>query len=164
MIQLYYTISAPERLAARVQWVESLGRNAFGAPQCASRTAWFSGVVRIPMDALGPEVVRGRGGDLRGVERDIIAPLRATMAETGRFPQTPDGVAEGALSIDVVYDGSAWAASGDYRLGVARELGWRWVPVQITYFDGGERHAGALRPHALLLAQYHGQMPDDREE
>jgi len=50
----------------------------------------------------------------------------------------------------VAHDGSAWVNEGNHRIMAAAELGWETLPVEIRYFDGGERaKSGAMYPGKL---------------
>ena len=55
--------------------------------------------------------------------------------------------------INVAYNGEAWVNEGNHRIMAAAALGWDTLPVELRYFDGGERiEHGAMYPAKIGLA------------
>jgi hypothetical protein len=70
------------------------------------------------------------------------------MRDTGKLP-LGEGGKEYTPYIEVAYDGSAWISEGNHRIMAAAALGWKEMPIEIRYFDGGQRNAGPLSPERL---------------
>jgi hypothetical protein len=84
--------------------------------------------------------------------RDLAA-IRKIMHTTGKLPLHAHTQEEYKPFINVAYDGSAWVNEGNHRIMAAAELGWPSLPVEISYFDGGERvESGAMYPGKIGLA------------
>jgi hypothetical protein len=74
------------------------------------------------------------------------------MEETGKLPLSdPDDPASGEYApfITVGYDGVPWVSEGNHRIMAAKALGWKTLPVELRYFDGGERTEGLLSPEKV---------------
>jgi hypothetical protein len=53
----------------------------------------------------------------------------------------------------VAYNGEAWVNEGNHRIMAAYRLNWPDMPVEIRYFDGGERiESGPMAPGKIGLA------------
>ena len=84
--------------------------------------------------------------------RDLAA-IRKIMHTTGKLPLHTQTQEEYKPFINVAYDGSAWVNEGNHRIMADAELGWPSLPVEISYFDGGERvESGAMYPGKIGLA------------
>lgn len=68
-----------------------------------------------------------------------------------------------AVFVVVNHLGQAWIAEGNNRTAVAAELGIETIPVNVRYFNGGERVDGPMSPVSLLRAS-HGVISERREE
>jgi hypothetical protein len=66
------------------------------------------------------------------------------MEKTNRLPEI-DGK-QYAPFITVDYEGEAWISEGNHRIKAAAALGWKYLPVEVRYFTGGEEQSGALEP------------------
>jgi GNAT superfamily N-acetyltransferase len=63
-----------------------------------------------------------------------------------------DNGKEYAPFVNVAWNGEAWVNDGNHRIMAAAALGWKDLPVQISYFDGGERiKSGAMYPERIGL-------------
>ena len=84
--------------------------------------------------------------------RDLAA-IRKIMHTTGKLPLHAHTQEEYKPFINVAYDGSAWVNEGNHRIMAAYELSWSSLPVEISYFDGGERvESGVMYPSKIGLA------------
>jgi hypothetical protein len=55
--------------------------------------------------------------------------------------------------IMVAYNGEAWVNEGNHRIMAAYRLNWQTMPIQLAYFDGGERvESGDMYPGKIGLA------------
>lgn len=113
------------------------GPDDYGVPYHDSTTAWISdGPVRLPVSLL--TTLPGMRGEQKRVRKDDLEWLTNHMKETGKLP-TSDNGREYAPFVMVMYDGSAWVNEGNHRIMAAAALGWDELPVELRYYDGGER-------------------------
>jgi len=62
-----------------------------------------------------------------------------------------------AKYVMVAYNDEAWVNEGNHRIMAAFRLGWKKMPVEIKYFDGGERvQDGIMYPGKIGLGQQAG--------
>jgi hypothetical protein len=62
------------------------------------------------------------------------------MGKTGKLPSMRSYPDEEHLPfIMVAYNGEAWVNEGNHRIMAAHKLNWQTMPIEIRYFDGGER-------------------------
>ncbi len=81
----------------------------------------------------------------------------AHMEKTGKLPPDPHGN-EYAPYVMVAYNGEAWVSEGNHRIMAAYRLGWKTLPVQLAYFDGGERvQDGIMYPGKIGLGRPAGK-------
>jgi hypothetical protein len=137
-------------LARKIKYAEEKGRNEYGAPHLGDVTASFREKVNLPVDLLA--TFKGRRGEQGQVREKDLARLKKHMEETGKLPLSdPDDPASGEYApfITVGYDGVPWVSEGNHRIMAAKALGWKTLPVELRYFDGGERTEGLLSPEKV---------------
>ena len=136
-------------LQDKIDYAKSKGRNSFGVPYMGATTAYSHDPVRVPVEIL--KRLPGMRGEQKAVRRNDLEAIMKIMKDTGKLP-TLDSGKEYAPFINVAYDGSAWVNEGNHRIMAAAALGWEDLPVQISYFDGGERiKSGAMYPGKIDL-------------
>jgi hypothetical protein len=90
-------------------------------------------------------------GEQQNVRQDDLKAIMKIMKDTGKLPL--DRGQEYAPFVNVAWNGEAWVNEGNHRIMAAAALGWKDLPVQISYFDGGERvESGAMYPGKIGLA------------
>jgi hypothetical protein len=90
-------------------------------------------------------------GEQQNVRQQDLEAIIKIMKDTGKLP-TMDNGKEYAPFINVAWNGEAWVNDGNHRIMAAAALGWKDLPVQISYFDGGERiKSGAMYPERIGL-------------
>jgi hypothetical protein len=137
-------VPTEEWLADKVDYIKSQGLNKHGAPQFGSVTGYYSGPERFPVSEL--KKLRGLRGEQGNVRQDDLDWLVKNMDETGKLPLTDSGK-EYAPFVTVDHTGTPWVNEGNHRIMAADKLGWEDLPVEIRYFDGGERQArGVFKP------------------
>ena len=105
---------------------------------------------RSPVDIL--RRLPGMRGEQKNVRQQDLEAIVKIMKDTGKLPLHQDQ--EYAPFINVAYDGSAWVNEGNHRIMAAAQLGWKELPVQISYFDGGERvKSGPMYPGRIGLGE-----------
>lgn len=134
--KLYVDVPNEDWLRGKVEYAQSRPRNSFGVPYMGTVTAYPSEEVRVPVDIL--KQLPGMRGEQKNVRRDDLRAIMQIMKDTGKLPLKDNGE-EYAPFINVAYNGEAWVNEGNHRIMAAASLGWRDLPVELRYFDGGER-------------------------
>lgn len=134
-------------LQGKIDYATSKGRNSYGVPYMGTVTAKFSNHVKVPVNVL--KRLPGMRGEQSNVRKDDLEAIMKIMQSTGKLP-TLDSGEEYAPFINVAYNGEAWVNEGNHRIMAADKLGWEELPVEIRYFDGGERiKNGPLFPEKI---------------
>ena len=121
-----------------------------GLPYMGKTTATARNV-EIPIRIL--KRIPGMRREQSNVRHRDLAAIRKIMHTTGKLPLHTHTQEEYKPFINVAYDGSAWVNEGNHRIMAAYELGWPSLPVEISYFDGGERmESGTMYPSKIGLA------------
>jgi hypothetical protein len=123
------------------------GRDQYGVPKrMGPVTGAFRKRVLIPVEKLAE--VPGMRGEQRNVRSDSLSWLVDHMGETGKLPLY-DGK-EYSPFIQVDASGQPWVNEGNHRIMAAKQLGWKYLPVEVRYFSGGEQSAGDWSPESLM--------------
>jgi GNAT superfamily N-acetyltransferase len=140
-------------LQEKIDYAKSKGRNSFGVPYMGSTTAGVVGTpprVRVMRLASLP----GMRNEQMNVRKADLKWLMDYMERTGKLPpmgNSPDH--EYLPYIMVAYNGEAWVNEGNHRIMAAYRLNWQDMPIEIRYFDGGERiENGPMAPGKIGLA------------
>jgi len=125
------------------------GRDRWGAPYFGTATGRVKGNVIVPVETL--KHLKGMRREQENVRKNDLAAIMKIMKDTGRLPLTKSGE-EYVPFITVAYNGEAWVNEGNHRIMAADRLGWDSLPIELTYFDGGEWiEDGPLYPPKLGL-------------
>jgi hypothetical protein len=130
-------------LQEQVSYAASKPRNAYGVPYMGKITGSFKSV-EVPVAALAQ--LRGERGEQQSVRTNDLRGLVDEMAENG-LKNT------GRPYIEVGYDGVPWISEGNHRIMAAAQLLWEKMPIELRYFDGGNRAAVEGWSPAELIAQ-----------
>lgn len=142
-------------LLEHIEYAKEQKPNRFGVPYMGKMTASYRGKhVWVPVSVLAG--LRGQRNEQRSVRTEDLAAIKKIMQETSKLPLESNGQ-EYVPYIEVAYDGSAWVSEGNHRIMAASQLGWDSLPVDVRYFDGGERQPGPLHPGALAGLLNQGQ-------
>jgi hypothetical protein len=135
-------------LQGKVEDASKRARNQFGVPKMGSTTGYFrEGTLYVPTSWA--KELKGQRGEQENVRPQDLAAIRKIIRETGKMPLTEDGK-EYVPYIEVGYDGVPWVSEGNHRIMAAAAEGLEYIPVEIRYFDGGQRKAGKWAPNRLL--------------
>lgn len=146
---LYVDVPNEDWLQDKVEYAQSKKRNSFGVPFMGSTTAYTRNDVRVSVDIL--KRLPGMRGEQKNVRKDDLFAIMKIMKETNKLPLKDNGE-EYAPFINIAYNGEAWVNEGNHRIMAAAALGWEDMPVQISYFDGGERiEDGPMYPGKIGL-------------
>ncbi len=151
------TIDVPneEWLQGKIDYAKSKGRDEWGAPFFGSTTAYVRPNPQVSVVRL--ELLKGMRNEQNNVRKKDLEWLMAHMEKTGKLPPDPHGN-EYAPYVMVAYNGEAWVNEGNHRIMAAYILGWKTMPVQLAYFDGGERvQDGIMYPGKIGLGRPAGK-------
>jgi len=150
--QLSVDVPNEEWLQDKIDYAKSKGRNSFGVPYMGSTTASVRGTpprVRVMRLASLP----GMRNEQTNVRKADLKWLMDYMDKNKRLPPANDPNEEYLPYIMVAYNGEAWVNEGNHRIMAAYRLNWQDMPIEIRYFDGGERIAtGPMAPGKIGLA------------
>jgi hypothetical protein len=120
-----------------------------GLPYMGKTTATVR-KVEVPVGLL--KRIPGMRNEQQNVRQHDLAAIMKIMKDTGKLPIHAHSNEEYKPFINVAYDGSAWVNEGNHRIMAAYRLGWPSLPVEISYFDGGERvESGPMYPGKIGL-------------
>ena len=140
-------------LQDKIDYAKSKGRNSFGVPYMGSTTAAVRGTpprVRVMRLASLP----GMRDEQMNVRKDDLKWLMDYMDTHKKLPPMGSNPDQEYLPyIMVAYNGEAWVNEGNHRIMAAYRLNWQDMPIEIRYFDGGERvESGPMYPGKIGLA------------
>lgn len=142
------------------EYAQRKGRGKHGAPYMGSVTGYVRGRVEVPVEILAK--LPGMSGEQQNVRKDSLRWLMQYMKTKGHLPTYGDPGSEREYEpfINVAYNGEAWVNEGNHRIMAAAALGWKTLPIEIRYFDGGERvKSGPMYPGKIGLSE-----PDQLDE
>ena len=138
-----------EWLQDAIDYAKSKSPDRNGLPYMGKNTATVRRV-EVPVDIL--RQIPGMRREQSNVRNDDLAAIIKIMDTTGKLPLHGHTGEEYKPFINVAYDGSAWVNEGNHRIMAAAKLGWDTLPIEISYFDGGERiKSGPMYPSKIGL-------------
>lgn len=139
-----------EWLQDNIDYAKQKSPDRNGLPYMGKTTATTRPDQRVSIDIL--KRLPGMRNEQQNVRQEDLAAIMKIMKDTGKLPLSKHDDSEYAPFINVAYDGSAWVNEGNHRIMAAAALGWKDLPVQISYFDGGERiTSGPMYPGKIGL-------------
>ena len=96
----------------------------------------------IPVDVAAK--LKGINSEQENVRQKDLDAIKKIMSETGRLPQSDNE--DYVPFINVYQDGTPYVNEGNHRIMAAKALGFKYIPLQIDYFNGAELEDGALSP------------------
>jgi len=146
--ELHVDVPNEEWLQQQIDYAISKGRNRNGVPYMGKSTAYTYNA-EAPVALL--KSLPGMNKEQENIRRDDLRAIMKIMKETGKLPLDNSGK-EYKPFINVAYNGEAWVNEGNHRIMAAAALGWDTLPIEIRYFDGGERvEHGAMYPAKIGL-------------
>jgi hypothetical protein len=147
--ELRVDVPNEEWLDDAIAYAKSHSPDRNGLPYMGKTTATVR-KVEVPVGLL--KRIPGMRGEQQNVRQDDLAAIMKIMSDTGKLPIHAHSNEEYKPFINVAYDGSAWVNEGNHRIMAAYRLGWPSLPVEISYFDGGERvESGPMYPGKIGL-------------
>lgn len=100
-----------------------------------STTGRFREPMNVPIGLIAN--LKGKQGEKRSLSEPRVQDLMASIEKHGLHEP---------VFINVEYDGHAEINEGNRRTLVAKTLGWKYIPVEISYYAGGELIDGPFHP------------------
>jgi len=148
--QLRVDVPNENWLNGKINYAKQKGRDKFGVPYMGSITAYVRPDPIVKVDLL--KTLPGMRGEQKNVRQDDLKAIVNIMKKTKKLPIV-NGT-EYVPFIMVAYNGEAWVNEGNHRIMAASILGWDKMPVEIRYFDGGERiESGPMYPGKLGITK-----------
>ena len=137
------------------EWLENkrkdaatYGKKSSGAPvSFGAVTASYDNPVTLPLSLL--KNLRGVEDEQNNVRSESLDSLVKHMGENNRLPLGYNTGREYSPFITVDQNGTPFVNEGNHRIMAAAKLGWDYLPVNIRYFNGGERVDGILKPSTI---------------
>lgn len=121
-------------------------KNRFGTPgRMGPCTGSFNRPVLIPVSVMAK--VPGMRNEQTNVRPESLSYLVTTMEKTNMLPFENGNQYVPFMMID--QEGYPWINEGNHRIMAAAKLGWKYIPVEVRYFTGGEDNANRLGPKQL---------------
>jgi len=137
-------------LAEKVDYAKSKGKDPYGNNHIGVVTGSFSSDVPITMPVSELIKLKGGMGEQENIRQKDLDWLIDHMGRTGKLPTYGEGK-EDIPFITVDYEGIPIINEGNHRIMAADALGMKELPVEIRYFDGGERNAkGLFKPENIF--------------
>ena len=142
-----------EWLQGKIAYAKKKGRDRFGVPNFNATTAYYRPDVRVPIEIL--RRLPGMRGEQQNIRQQDLQAIKKILKDTGRLPLNNYGQ-EYVPFVMVAYNGEAWVNEGNHRIMAAAELydagdeRFASLPIELKYFDGGERvKSGPLHPSKI---------------
>lgn len=140
-------------LEGKVDYAKKRGYDSFRSPYFGATTAYVRqpSHVELPVDLL--KRIPGARSEQSNVRYDDLKAIMKIMQDTGKLPLMNNGK-EYLPFIGVAWNGEARVLEGNHRIMAAARLGWKTLPVELKYYDGGERvESGILYPGKIGLEE-----------
>jgi len=117
--------------------------------------------VYLPVSML--KQIPGVMNEQQNVREHSLSGLVEHMGKIGRLPKfSEESTREYHPFITVDQRGMPFVNEGNHRIMAADRLGWKWLPVEVRYFNGGEDVDGPLHPDRIRAI--HGVEPAKKAE
>lgn len=128
-----------EWLSQKLGYALEDGRNQFGVLKTFGPiTGSFNRILHLPVsELLG---VPGERNEQTNVRPGSLNYIKENFAEVAKIP----------VYVEVDPLGAPWVNEGNHRIMAAADFNVKYLPVQVRYFSGGERNAGAFSPEVLI--------------
>jgi hypothetical protein len=127
------------------------GLNQFRVPRrFGSVTGTLNRNVLVSVDKLAR--VKGMRGEqmAENIRPKSLDYLTKQMSETGRLPESSVKGEDYVPFLNIYQDGTPYVNEGNHRIMVAKQLGWKYIPIQISWFNGAEQAGGLFSPETLM--------------
>jgi len=127
------------------------GLNEYGVPyKFGPVTANFRREVLVPVELLAK--IPGMRGEQSNVRAEDLRSIKEYMAEKNKLPPFDRSKDEQHYYpfIQVDQDGNPYVNEGNHRIMAAKDLGYKYLPIELRYFTGGEDIDGIFSPKKIL--------------
>ncbi|MFZ4600229.1 MAG: hypothetical protein ACOYNN_16440, partial [Terrimicrobiaceae bacterium] len=139
-------IPSEKWLKEKIEISNEYGKKPSGAPRSyGSVTGYFSRNIMIPVEELVK--VKGENQEQQNIRQKDLDAIKKIMSESGRLPQEKDS--DEIPLIAVAQDGTPYIIEGNHRIMAAKDLGFKYLPVEIKYFNGAEQESKFLNPEIV---------------
>lgn len=135
-------------LKGKIEDLKTAKPNQFGNPsRMGSITGTWSRHVLLPVSLVS--TIPGLNNEHVHVRQHDFDSLHGVMSKTQRLPIPPHMDKQYSPFVVVDYEGKPWVSEGNHRIMVAKKLGWKYIPIELRYFTGGEGVPGKLSPDTV---------------
>ena len=141
-----------EWLQGKIDWAKKKGHDSYNSPYFGTTTAYIRqpSYVELSVDLL--KRIPGARQEQQNVRQKDLEAIINIMKDTGKLPIWREE--EYRPFIGVAWNGDVRVLEGNHRIMAAAALGWKTLPVELKYFDGGERvKSGMLYPPKIGLKE-----------
>jgi len=139
-------IPSEKWLKEKIEISNEYGKKPSGAPRSyGSVTGYFSRNILFPVEELAK--VKGENQEQQNIRQKDLDAIKKIMSESGRLPQEKDG--DEIPLIAVAQDGTPYIIEGNHRIMAAKDLNFKYLPVEIKYFNGAEQESKFLNPEIV---------------
>lgn len=136
-----------EWLKGKIEDIKDSKPNQFGNPsRLGTVTGSWSRHVLLPVDLVAG--IPGLNNEQSRVRKDDFDAIHKIMGTSKQLPKLDNGK-QYAPFVVVTYDGKPWVSEGNHRIMVAKKLGWKYMPIELRYYTGGEGKPGKLAPDTV---------------
>jgi hypothetical protein len=121
------------------EWLEHERKMAKSSKWGGSVTAGFHDLMQIPTKMVYG--LKGKQGENRKLSDKDVQELMESIKKYGLH---------NAVFLNVEYDGKVLINEGNRRTLIAHTLGWKYIPVEIRYYAGGELIDTPFHPDKLV--------------
>lgn len=128
------------------EYSKASGTKPSGAPKrFGATTGYFKRNVLIPVSVLAK--IKGINSEQQNVREGSLTAIKEIMDKTDRLPQYDDEDYVPFINVD--QSGTPYVNEGNHRIMAADALGFKYLPVEIRYYSGGEQESGVLSPNLV---------------
>jgi len=135
-------IPSEKWLKEKIKISNEYGKKPSGAPRSyGSLTGYFSRNILLPVEELAK--VKGENQEQQNIRQKDLDAIKKIMSESGRLPK------DDIPLVAVAQDGTPYIIEGNHRIMAAKDLNFKYLPVEIRYFNGAEQESKFLNPETV---------------
>ena len=135
-------IPSEKWLKEKIKISNEYGKKPSGAPRSyGSITGYFSRNILLPVEELAK--VKGENQEQQNIRQKDLDAIKKIMSESGRLPK------DDIPLVAVAQDGTPYIIEGNHRIMAAKDLNFKYLPVEIRYFNGAEQESKFLNPETV---------------
>lgn len=135
-------IPSEKWLKEKIKISNEYGKKPSGAPRSyGSLTGYFSRNILLPVEELAK--VKGENQEQQNIRQKDLDAIKKIMSESGRLPK------DDIPLVAVAQYGTPYIIEGNHRIMAAKDLNFKYLPVEIRYFNGAEQESKFLNPETV---------------